>query len=458
MHTPSAVPVHKLNMLARVSQGKKLVKELIHEGVTRALGLGCATAAVNLVEQVLKEIVLYEPFLLHPFNVVAARDVPTVLLEAMQLLGWGKESALVAHAGKPCILRAEEVWGLRETKGTSLGLGEGVYLVMDYVKVETVREVCTRVKEDAEGKVMDKLFARNATRLVEELPDAEIVALGYCGETASSITKRTNQEMGNKKQLTCRIDGHIKQVLGRQQKRTVYCVMTGEELTKLSEILEKKYDMRYVPTELRKGVIEPLIAGLTGTQARKGGRQGGPAGGWAGSSSSAACNLWVNRLSEQLGISPHELLGNHEIKACDHLEEEPGMWALLSTIVSEGTFAQRTPTSRQQEHTVSVGDLLSAIQKDCGATLHIRNDAGVIVETIRGTEAFSRKGTKGGTCSLTRKNSGNRKCMHESHHLHTYAGVANRLCELLSLLFCLGCALPPQAHAVAPRTIACSPR
>jgi hypothetical protein len=54
--------------------------------------------------------------------------------------------------------------------------------------------------------------------------------------------------------------------------------------------------------------------------------------------------------------------------------------------------------------------------------------------------------------------SGDIKCMHESHHLHTYAGVANRLCELLSLLFCLGCALPPQAHAVAPRTIACSPR
>jgi hypothetical protein len=437
MHTPSAAPVHKLNMLARVSQGKKPVAELIHEGVTRAHGLGCASAAVNLVEQVLKEIVWSEPFLLHPFNPVAARDVPTVLLEAMQLLGWGKESALVAHAGQPCILRAEEVWGLRATEGTSLGLGEGVYLVMDYVTVKTVREVCSLIKEDVGGKVMDKLFARSATRLVEELANTEIVALGYCGETASSIIRRTNQEMGNKEQLTSRIDCHIKQLLGRQQKRIVYCVCTGEELTKLSVILEKQYGMRYVPTELRKGVIEPLIAGLTGTQARKGGRQGGPTGGWRGASSSTACNLWVNRLSEHLGISRDELLGNDEIKACDHLEEEPGLWALLTTIVSERTFAQRTPSSRQQDHTVSVGDLLSAIQKDCAATLHIRNEAGAIVRTIRGKEALSRKGTKGGTCSLTRKNSGNRKCMHESHHLHTYAAsVANRLLELPSPLFC----------------------
>jgi hypothetical protein len=310
----------------------------------------------------------------------------------MQLLRWDKESALVAHAGEPCILRATEAWGLRATKGTPLELGDGVYFVVDYVPVKTVHEVCTLIKEDVEGKVMDKLFASSATRLLQELSGTQKVALGYCGETGGSIIKRTNQEVGNKKQLTCRIDCHVNQLLGQQQERTVFCVCTGAELTKLSGIIEKQYGIRYGPTELRKGVMEPLFAGMAGTQARNGGRQGGPTGGWRGASSSTACNLWVDRLSERRGMSRDELLGNDAIKACDHLEAEPGLWALLSTIVSEGTFAQRTPPSRQQDHTVSVGDLLSAIQKDCGATLHIRDEDGDIVETFRGTEAFSKKG------------------------------------------------------------------
>jgi hypothetical protein len=379
-------------MLARVSQGNKPVAELIHDGVTHAHAEGCDPAAVNLVEQVLKKIVWSEPFLLHQFNPVAALNVPIVLTEAMQLLRWDKESALVAHAGEPCILRATEAWGLRATKGTPLELGDGVYFVVDYVPVKTVHEVCTLIKEDVEGKVMDKLFASSATRLLQELSGTQKVALGYCGETGGSIIKRTNQEVGNKKQLTCRIDCHVNQLLGQQQERTVFCVCTGAELTKLSGIIEKQYGIRYGPTELRKGVMEPLFAGMAGTQARNGGRQGGPTGGWRGASSSNACNLWVDRLSERRGMSRDELLGNDAIKACDHLEAEPGLWALLSTIVSEGTFAQRTPPSRQQDHTVSVGDLLSAIQKDCGATLHIRDEDGDIVETFRGTEAFSKKG------------------------------------------------------------------
>ena len=356
---------------------------------------------------------------------------------AMQLLGWVKESTLVAHAGEPCILRATAEWGLRATKDTALEQGDGEYFVVDSVPVATVLAVCTHIKEDVTSPVMDKLFAKSATRLLQGHQGTTKVALGYCGETRKTILSRTNQEVGNTAQLTCRLDCFIKLLLGQQQERTVFCVCTGAELAELSEILDVQSGIRYGPTELRKGVMEPFFAGMAGTQARNGGRQGGPTGGWHGASSSAGCNMWVDRLAESLGMSRDELLASDAIKACDHLEEEPGLGALLSTIVSEGTFAQRTPPSRQQDHTVSVGDLLSAIQKDCGATLHIRNDAGVIVETIRGTEAFSRKGTKGGTCSLTRKNSGNRKCMHESHHLHTYAAsVANRLLELPSPLFC----------------------
>ena len=138
--------------------------------------------------------------------------------------------------------------------------------------------------------------------------------------------------------------------------------------------------------------MEPLFAGMAGTQARNGGRQGGTTGGWHGASSSAACNLWGNRLSERLQVPRDQLLAKHAIKACDHLQEEPGLRALLQTIVSKGTFAQRTPSSRQQYHTVSVGDMFAAIQKDCGATLHNRGENGDIVDTIRGKEAFYKKG------------------------------------------------------------------